>query len=224
MSSRSRLAAAFLGALISVLAIAPKTVAPAQDDSARPSKFWVFIGTYSGGASKGIYRCQFDAATGTFGPVALAAEAHNPSFLAFHPTQPVLFAVGEHADIGRMRTGGVSAFRLDPKTGALSLLNERSSGGAGPCFVAIDPAGKDALVANYSAGSVAVLPIEADGRLGMATAVIQHEGSSTDKQRQGEPHAHSINLDKADRLHSPPIWVATRYSLQIRSLKDAHSQ
>ncbi len=64
----------------------------------------------------------------------------------------------------------------------------------------IDHTGKDALVANYSGGSVAVLPIGADGKLGMATTVIQHEGSSADKQRQGEPHAHSINVDKANRF------------------------
>ncbi len=101
-------------------------------EDAKPTKFWVFVGTYSGGHSKGIYRCQFDADTGKLSDVGLAAEAHNPSFLAIHPTQPLLYAVGEHSDIGRMHTGAVVAFKLDAKTGALTQLNQQSSGGAGP--------------------------------------------------------------------------------------------
>ena len=169
-------------------------------DDPKPTKFWVYVGTYSGGESKGIYRCEFDSATGQLGPVSLAAEAHHPSFLAIHPSQKFLYAVGEHADLGRMKTGAVSAYTLDAKTGSLNLINSHSSGGAGPCFVAVDSAGKNALVANYSAGSVAVLPIGKDGGLSMATSVIQHVGSGGDKQRQGEPHAHSINLDKANHF------------------------
>jgi 6-phosphogluconolactonase len=165
-----------------------------------PGKYWIFIGTYSGGPSKGIYRSQFDAATGKFGPVEIAAEAHNPSFLAVHPTLPLLVAVGEHSDVGRMHTGAVGIYSLDRKNGALNLLNEQSSGGAGPCFVTIDQAGKNALVANYTGGSVAVLPIGKDGHLGMASSVIHHEGGSVDRQRQGEPHAHSINLDRANHF------------------------
>jgi 6-phosphogluconolactonase len=169
-------------------------------DNAKPTKFWVFFGTYSGGSSKGIYRSEFDSTTGKLGPITLAAEAHHPSFLAIHPNHKFLYAVGEHADLGRMKTGAVSAYSLDAKSGTLSLLNSHSSGGAGPCFVAIDAAGKNALAANYSAGSVAVLPINGDGSLGMATSVIQHVGSSANKDRQGEPHAHSINLDKANHF------------------------
>ena len=193
----SSLAAAALSMSLSS-AVSP---AWAAGDDAKPTKYWVFVGTYSGGPSKGIYRCEFDANTGQLSPVTVAAEAHNPSFLTMHPTQPLLYAVGEHSDVGRMHTGAVLAFKLDPKTGSLTMLGQQqSSGGAGPCFVAIDRAGKNALVANYSGGSVAVLPIKDDGSLGMATTMIQHEGSSADKQRQGEPHAHSINVDKANRF------------------------
>jgi 6-phosphogluconolactonase len=200
MSSTLRLVVTCLISALPFLPSMASSSAMGRGDGSAPSKFWVFIGTYSGGPSKGIYRCEFDAATGKLSPVVLAAETHNPSFLAIHPTQPLLFAVGEHSDIGRMRTGAVLSYSLDPKTGTLSLLSQQSSGGAGPCFVAIDPSGKDALVANYSAGSVAVLPIGSDGRLGMASAVIQHEGMGANKDRQGEPHAHSINLDKADKF------------------------
>src|SRR5690606_30691521 len=67
--------------------------------------------------------------------------------------------------------------------------------GAHPCHIVIDPAGQNALVANYTGGSVAVLPIGQDGALKSVGKSVQHTGSSVHKQRQGEPHAHSINLD-----------------------------
>jgi 6-phosphogluconolactonase len=196
------LAALVLAAFVFSLPGAMPAMSPAlmAADDAKPTKYWVLVGTYSGGSSKGIYRCEFDSTTGQLGPVSSAAEAHHPSFLAIHPNHKFLYAVGEHADLGRMKTGAVSAYSLDAKTGALSLLNTHSSGGAGPCFVTVDAAGKNALVANYNAGSIACLPIGEDGALGMATTVIQHVGSSADKQRQGEPHAHSINLDKANHF------------------------
>jgi 6-phosphogluconolactonase len=79
-------------------------------------------------------------------------------------------------------------------------LNQQSSGGEGPCHLVLDKQGKHVLAANYGGGSVCVLPIQEDGRLGEATAVVQHQGSSANKQRQEGPHAHSINLDAANRF------------------------
>ncbi len=124
----------------------------------------------------------------------------NPSFLALHPNHRFLYAVGEVADFGGKRAGAVSALSIDPQTGKLTLLNQRSSGGDGPCHVVVDKAGKNALVANYGGGSVEPLPIQQDGRLSEASAFIQHQGSSVNPQRQKEPHAHSINLDAANRF------------------------
>jgi 6-phosphogluconolactonase len=89
----------------------------------------------------------------------------------------------------------VSAYAIDTTSGRLLLLNQQSSGGAGPCHVTVDRAGKNILVANYGSGSVAVLPVNHDGSLGEASAVVQHSGSSVNPQRQAGPHAHSINLD-----------------------------
>jgi 6-phosphogluconolactonase len=89
---------------------------------------------------------------------------------------------------------------VDPRSGALTLLNQQSSVGDGPCYLIVDKAGKNVLVANYGGGSVSVLPVGADGKLGEATAAIQHHGSSVNPQRQKEPHAHSINLDAANRF------------------------
>jgi 6-phosphogluconolactonase len=98
------------------------------------------------------------------------------------------------------KTGAVTAYAIDPATGDLTLLNHQSSGGPGPCHLAVDREAKNVLVANYAGGSVAVLPIRPDGRLGEATATIQHRGSSINPQRQEAPHAHCVNLDAANRF------------------------
>jgi 6-phosphogluconolactonase len=172
----------------------------ATDKNAKPDKLWVYIGTYTGKNSKGIYRAELDLATGKLSAPVLAGEATNPSFLAIHPNQRFLYAVGEVDKVGDKKGGAVNAFAIDPKTGSLTLLNQESSGGGGPCHIVVDKAGKNVLSANYGGGSVCVHPIGADGKLGAATAFIQHKGSSVDKSRQENPHAHSINVDAANRF------------------------
>lgn len=174
------------------------TVAPAQDT--RTDRFWVYLGTYTGKNSKGIYRCELDTATGKLSAPVLAAEVTNPSFLAIDPSQRFLYAVGEVGNFEGKKGGAVSAFAIDGKTGDLKLLNQQSSEGPGPCHLVVDGKGKNVLAANYGGGSVCVLPIDADGKLGKASAFVQHQGSSVDKSRQKAPHAHSINVDAANRF------------------------
>jgi 6-phosphogluconolactonase len=160
----------------------------------------VYIGTYTQGKSKGIYLFRMDPASGQLTPAGLAAETVNPSFLAIAPNHRFLYAVNEIGEFGGTSSGAVSAFAIEPTTGKLTLLNQESSRGSGPCHLIVDRQGKNVLVANYGGGSVAVLPIRPDGRLGPATAFIQHQGSSVNPQRQKEPHAHSMNLDAANRF------------------------
>src|SRR5258708_441564 len=159
----------------------------------------VYIGTYTGEKSKGIYLSQLDPATGALSPAEVAAEVKNPSFLAIHPNGNFVYAVNEVADLGGVPSGAVSAFVID-QGGKLKLLNQQSSQGAGPCHLVVDSAGKNVLVANYGSGSCAVLPLREDGRLGEATSAIQHQGKSVNPGRQEGPHAHSINLDAANRF------------------------
>jgi 6-phosphogluconolactonase len=185
-----------LGLLLAAFAFSPAPLGAADSDN----KFWVFVGTYTGKTSKGIYRLELDVATGKLGAPQLAGEAVNPSFLAIHPSQRFLYAVGEVGSFGGKKTGGVSAFAIDSKTGNLTLLNQQPSGGAGPCHIVVDKEGKNALVANYGGGSCCAIPIGADGKLAEPSSVIQHQGSSVNKQRQSGPHAHSINLDAANKF------------------------
>lgn len=196
MASSSLLARLFALGLLFAGASMVKAEAPAS----KPERAWVFLGTSTGPKSKGIYRCTMDLTTGRLGEPELAAEVANPSFLAIHPSRRFLYAVGEMEQFGGKKGGAVSAFRLDPKTGKLALLNQASSGGAGPCHLVVDRAGKHVLVANYGGGSAAVLAVGEDGKLGQQTEFVQHQGSSVDKSRQEGPHAHSINLDAANRF------------------------
>jgi 6-phosphogluconolactonase len=130
----------------------------------------------------------------------LAGESRNPSFLALHPNGDVLYAVNEVAGFDGANTGAVSAFSIDPTSGALTLLNQQSSGGADPCHLVVDKDGRNLLVANYSGGTVAVLPLAPEGTLRSATSVRRHEGSGPDPARQEGPHAHAVVLDAAERF------------------------
>lgn len=172
--------------------------------SAAPTggKYLFYVGTYTeqGGKSKGIYAFRFDATTGQSTALGLAAETTNPSFVALHPNGRFLYAVNELQNYEGPNSGGVSAFAVDPKTGKLKFLNEVRSRGADPCYIIVDKAGKNVLVANYTGGSVAVFPILEDGRLGDAVTFIQHKGHGTNPQRQEGPHAHSIDLSPDNRF------------------------
>src|SRR6185437_16481372 len=97
------------------------------------------------------------------------------------------YACNEISNYDGTKTGSVSAYSIDQKTGALTLLNVQSSRGSGPCHVVVDHQGKNALTANYNSGSVAVLPIQPDGRLSEASAFDQHHGSSANPKRQEGP-------------------------------------
>ena len=166
-----------------------------------PTQFHVLVGTYTQGSkSKGIYQFTLDVETGKASGALLVGEVESPSFLAIHPTQKYVYAVQETASFQGTKSGGVSAFARDGGTGKLTLLNDKTSSGAHPCHLVVDKTGKFVLVANYTGGSVSVLPILPDGKLGEPTAVVQHKGSSVNKGRQEAPHAHAINLDRDNRF------------------------
>lgn len=175
-------------------------VAMSAPEEKKEDRWWVFVGTYTGKDSKGIYLLEMDGATGKLTPKGMAGESDNPSFLALQPTGMYLYAVNEVGTFEGKKTGSVSAFAVDRSSGKLTLLNRQPSAGAGPCHIVVDSTGRNALVANYGGGSIASLPIGPDGKLAPPVSAIQHEGSSVNPQRQKEPHAHSINLDPSNRV------------------------
>lgn len=170
---------------------------PSQEDSPL-----LFVGTYTEpeqSHSEGIYVFRMDfSGRLTFENVIKGIV--NPSYLEIHPNLNFLYDVNEVQNFAGQRGGGVSAFSIDSDSRELSLLNSQSSQGEDPCYISIERTGKYALVANYSSGSVAMLPIQSDGQLGKATDVVQHSGSSIHPKRQKGPYAHCIIPDPTNRF------------------------
>ncbi|MCC6164384.1 MAG: lactonase family protein [Acidobacteria bacterium] len=173
-------------------------VAHAQAPAQPASEMFVYVGTYTNERSQGIYRLRLDLGTGTISAPELAAAATNPSFLALDPSRTHLYAVNEIGKFNDKPTGAVSAFAVDAATGALTPINQESSGGSGPAHVSVDRAGRAVLVANYGGGSVASLPIGQGGRLEPPASVMVHQGSSVHPKRQTRPYGHSINVDPSN--------------------------
>ena len=186
--------------VLAATALAVSSADAQRREKVSGQKLMIFIGTYTGGGSKGIYRCEFDLKTGRLSEPVLAAETVNPSFLAFHPSNRFLYAVNEIDNFNGEKAGAVSAFTLNPKTGGLKALNQVSSVGTIPCHIAIDNLGRHALVANYGTGSTTVIAIQKDGTLGKTTAFVQHKGMGGDPKRQKGPHAHCVQLDAKNRF------------------------
>lgn len=165
----------------------------------------VWFGTSTGPKtrSEGIYVARFDDATGAVSSPQLAAPAHSPSFLALHPSLPVLYAVSEVVTDAGKRGGAVQAFAIDAATGSLTTLNHQPSGGNGPCHVSVDAGGRVVLAANYGGGSAICLGLAADGSLkpvvaGEPGGLLRHTYDRTGDtgfhpNRQAKPHGHSID-------------------------------
>ena len=187
-----------LGALFLVAFVA--ALRPISADGATKGKYLVYVGTYTDHGSKGIYAYRFDAKTGKSTPLGLAAESTQPSFLTVDASGHFLYAVNEIESYDGQPTGAVSAFAIDSASGKLSLLNQVSSRDGGPAHIALDRTGKYALVSNYTRGSVAVLSVQKDGRLGEVSAFVQHHGAGVDKDRQEQPHAHAVAMSSDNRF------------------------
>ena len=150
---------------------------------AAPLRF--YLGTYTDkGNSRGIYTGTLDAATGTLGPVELAAVAPSPNYLALTPDGKYLYA--NIATNG----GAVAAFRV-ASGGQLTRLNDLPAGNGG-CHVSVDATGRNVFVANYGGGSIASFRTRADGTLAERIAFLPQTGAGPNPQRQTKPYLHSI--------------------------------
>jgi len=160
----------------------------------------VYFGTYTNALSRGIYVSQLDTTTGKLSEPELAAETPSPCFLAVSPDGRHLYAANSLPAFAGVKGGAASAFRIDSTSGKLHLLNQISSGGAGPCHVSVDATGKTLFVANYGDGSIKSILLNKDGSLGADGSVFQFHGSSVNPNRQKGPHAHFITADPSNRF------------------------
>jgi len=175
--------------------------AQTPETSAAQGQYIAYVGTYTAKtSSKGIYALRFDAQKGQLTSIGVAAETADPSFLAVHPNGKYLYAVNEISTFNGGAGGAVSAFSINAKTGALKLLDQVPTRGAGPCHVSLDKNGAYVLVANYDGGSIASFAVHDDGSLGTASGFVQHSGSGPDKERQEGPHAHWIGTSPDNRF------------------------
>jgi 6-phosphogluconolactonase len=177
----------------------PKSQSLRSSKRSKMEKMLVYIGTYTTKGAKGIYLCELNMKTGDLSLKGPVATTPNPTFLALAPNHKYLYAANEVDNFQGKKAGYVSAWAIQPKTGALTLINESSTIGDGPCHVSIDNKGKYVYAANYGAGSLSAMPVEKNGGVGAAT-FVQHEGTSVDPKRQEGPHAHSIYVDAADHF------------------------
>lgn len=208
-----------------VAAVGPLTPRLLAEQANVEKPLMAYVGTYTSplknmlptqvdlppGNGRGIHLFHVDRETGVLAPAGVHEMGTSPSCLAFNADKSRLYSANETERLGENEAGSVSAFAVDPKTGELKLLNAVSSEGKGPAHLSLHPSGKFVLVANYFGGSVAVLPVQPDGRLGAATDVKVDEGTVGPTRATNAPpgsfafsghdrtHAHMIESDPAGR-------------------------
>ena len=168
--------------------------------TASAESVFVYFGTYTNAFSRGIYVSLLDTYTGKLSAPELAAETPNPCFINLSPDKKFLYAANSVKTFNGENVGVVSAFAIDKVSGKLKLLNEKSSGGGGPCHVSVDATGKTLFVANYGGGSVKYIPLNKDGSLGGGGKFFQFHGRSVNTNRQAGPHAHLTTTDPSNRF------------------------
>jgi 6-phosphogluconolactonase (cycloisomerase 2 family) len=164
------------------------------------------------GNGRGIHLFRVDRGTGALTPAGVHELGTSPSHLALNAAGTRCYSANETDRVGGAKEGTVTAFAIDRADGTLRPLNTVRSGGAGPTYLSVHPSGRFVLVANYFGGSVAVLPVLADGRLGDAADVKTDAGKVGPTRAAGAPpgsfavsghdrtHAHMIQADPSGRF------------------------
>ena len=160
----------------------------------------VFISAFAPGDDGAIHAFRLDPDAGQLTPVGRTTDIEHPFFMAVSADCRFLYAVHCPDKFGGDSHEQVGAYEIVGRSGRLKLLNRQSALGSATCYLDLDADGKTLVVANYSTGSVASLPIREDGSLDEASSFIQHEGSSVDPARQQGPHAHSIVVSPDNRF------------------------
>lgn len=158
---------------------------------AQQEKEIMYVGTFFGTGSEGIYVFEFDRAKGKLTWIQTVPTLESPTFLAIHPSGKFLYSVNRGPVEEMQNSGSVSAFSIDRKTGKLTLLNERPSYGNGPCHISIDQTGKWAFISNYQEGNFVVMSLFDDGLVGSSAGARKHLGHSINTESQEKPHVHS---------------------------------
>lgn len=216
MASRSPSRRSFLKSSVVLAAgLAPASAAPGD------GALMAYVGTFSSplrdvlptqvdlppGNGRGIHLFQVNRTTGALTPAGVYEMGTSPSCLVANATGTRLYSANETDRVGPDRHGTVSAFAVNRADGKLTLLNTVRAGGAGPTYVSLHPSGRFLLVANYFGGSVAVLPIRDDGRLGEASDVKVDDGPIGPTKATNAPPG-SFAFSGHDRTHAHMIQAS----------------
>ncbi len=185
-----RFAACVLGLLATI------TVAAGTRAATRAERV-VYIGTYTGEASKGIYAFRFDDSSGGLTPICLVAETPSPSYLTASADRRFVFAVNELSSFGGAASGSVTSFAVDRTTAKLAEISVQPSKGASPCHLTLDRTGSYLAVANYGGGNYALFPVGADGRLQPATRVVDGKATAA---ASAKPLGHMVGFDAENKF------------------------
>ncbi len=172
--------------------------------------YYLFVGTYTSGKSKGIYVYEFNSKNGEVKWVSNTDSADNPSFLTVAPDGKHLYAVNE---INKNNAGRVSAYAFDAETGNLSFINQQSSGSEHPCHISITKNGKWLTVANYTGGSLAAFPVNKDGSVQPFSQHIIHKGKSVNPDRQEKAHVHATFFSPDEKFLFTPDLGTDRVNI-----------
>jgi 6-phosphogluconolactonase len=177
------------------------------------AKSILYAGSYTSGASKGIYAWRFDSKTGRLDPLGLVAATPQPAHLWAAPDRKTLYAVNWEEQ------GGVSAFRIDARTGGLTALNRVSAQGSRPNQVVLDPSGRIAVSVNYKTGNLVAYKVLADGRLSEAFYVDQHTGQPLSPKQPG-PKAHGVEFNRDGRfMYVAELGLDRIYAYRVDAAK-----
>ena len=207
----------FLKTSVALAAVGPVAGGVSQAQSDAPPLI-AYVGTFSSplqdvlptqvdlppGNGRGIHVFQVDRGTGELTEIGTQRMGTSPSCLAVNAAGTRLYSANETDRVGEGKEGSVSTFSIDRSSGKLTLMGTVRSGGAGPTYISIHPSGRFVLVANYFGGSVAVLPVAADGRLGEPVQVKQDAGTIGPTQATNAP-AGSFAISGHDRTHAHMI-------------------
>ena len=216
----------FLAASATLAVGGPQVARGAMESAGSNRPLMAYVGTFSSpledvlptqvdlppGNGRGIHLFQVNRETGALAPAGLVEMGNSPSCLATNASGTLLYSANETDRVGPENVGTVSAFSVEGNTGQLTLLNTVPSGGAGPTYVKLHPSEKFLLVANYFGGSIAVLPVLEDGKLGEAVDIQAPTGPIGPTTSKNAPpgsfafsghdrtHAHMIEADPSGRF------------------------
>lgn len=190
------MARSFSGAFVAIALQLAFAALPGRAEAQAPETF--VIGTHGGDSDQGLFSADLDAASGRLSSLRPAAGIVRPTWQVAAPDGAVVYSVSETGNDGRSQAS-VYSLGFDRNSGKLTILNQVGSGGGGATYLALDPRSKTLFVANYGTGTVAALPVLADGRLGPAASVQKDIGSGP-SPRQKSAHAHSVAIDPSGRF------------------------